>query len=503
MRGAVDRLSEIFLGSEIDPRGNFARTITWLALAGLFSAGLVHWLVFFRFGDFALSGFDWSKEVYYYSVIGESISSQAIPFFANSPTPDMVPPDVDPRFFALPETVISPQVLLLKVMDIGNFVLANTLIMYSVGFLGCLFLRWHFRLSLLPFTFLFLVFNFNGHITSHLSVGHTMWLGYFLLPWFFLLLFELIRGHEGFRTGIAASISIVLFLVILQGSFHIFVWCLIFLGLFGLFNVSHLKTVAAATVAGIVLSAFRLVPAAMALTDWKPSYASGFPTLNTFFDALTYINKDKFAHPITQTFDRSYDVGWWEHDFFIGFLGLGLIAFFGVYLRFQQDTGTGGQGFKQFDWPLLIFVLFSFGVLFDLISDARIPLLSWMERTPARFFIMPLLGLTFISAIRMQHFIANIENIKRNWIFMLVSAAIFVELAHQLAVHSWFWRVEESEAAIALMQIGINQTGQSDSLYTIGVKIGGIVTLAFLISLTGFALLSYSRRRNTSATNSA
>lgn len=494
MAKTVARLSEIFFGTEHEPQDNFARVVIWIALASLFSGGIIHWLVFFRFGDFSLSGFDWSKEVYYYSVIVESISSQAIPFLANSPTPDAIPPDLDHRFFALPETVISPQVFLLNLMDVGNFILANTLIMYSVGFLGCLFLRWHFSLSLMPFSFLFLVFNFNGHITSHLSVGHTMWLGYFLIPWFFLLLFKLIRDSKGFRPGIAVSIGSILFIIILQGSFHIFIWCLLFLGLFGIFNIHHLKTLATAASAAIILSAFRLIPAAVTLTDWKPSYASGFPTLSTFFDALTYVNKDKLAHPIAQTFDRSYDVGWWEHDFFIGFLGLGLIAFFGIYLRFRQDTGVGGASFKQFDLPLLIFVLFSFGVLFDLLSDTRIPLLSWIERTPARVLIMPLLGLTFISAIRMQNFIENIDNIKKNWVFMLVSAAIFIELSHQLAVHSWFWRVEESGATVDLVQIVINQTAHPDYLYTTGVKVGGIVTLSSLILFVGFALISWSKR---------
>jgi hypothetical protein len=134
--------------------------------------------------------------------------------------------------------------LLAPLMNAGNFVLANTLIMYSVGFIGCLLIRNRYHLSLLPFVFLFLLFNFNGHITSHLSVGHSMWYGYFLLPLFFYFLLELLPPSAKIRVGTSIILAFVLFAIVLQGSFHIFVWCLIFLAILGFFNRHSSKDVA-------------------------------------------------------------------------------------------------------------------------------------------------------------------------------------------------------------------------------------------------------------------
>ena len=191
---------------------------TWLVLASIFFVGVLHWAIFFNFGNLPFSGLDtWPQEEYYYSVLRSSVQDRAIPYFVSPARRDarnitsrgtstgqkpvnplhgdlfyetdtsllyvFIEQQWQPwelhsvRFLGIPETVMSPQILLLPLTGLGNFVLINTLIMYSLGFIGCLLVRKRFQLSLLPFVFLFLLFNFNGHITSHLSVGHTMWLG--------------------------------------------------------------------------------------------------------------------------------------------------------------------------------------------------------------------------------------------------------------------------------------------------------------------------------------
>ena len=98
---------------------------------------------------------------------------------------------------ALPDVILSPQVLLLKWLSVGSFVLVDTWLMILLGWIGLLRLRRRFSLSLLSFTWLSLLFYFNGHILSHYAVGHVTWGGYFLLSWFAELVFSLIDGEKG------------------------------------------------------------------------------------------------------------------------------------------------------------------------------------------------------------------------------------------------------------------------------------------------------------------
>lgn len=46
------------------------------------------------------------------------------------------------------------------------------------------------------FSILFLLFNINGHISAHLSVGHATWTGYFLFSWLLPFILELFSGDE-------------------------------------------------------------------------------------------------------------------------------------------------------------------------------------------------------------------------------------------------------------------------------------------------------------------
>src|SRR5262245_20762907 len=141
----------------------------WL-LGVLFLAGAVHWLLFFGLPPRLPAGVgDWAKERRYYTVLGEAVREVRVPYFVSRPIQETR------KFLAIPEVVWSPQVLLLGVLDVETYVAAQTVLLYTAGFIGCLWLRRRYSLSALPFTLLFLLFNFNGHVTAHLAVGHSMW----------------------------------------------------------------------------------------------------------------------------------------------------------------------------------------------------------------------------------------------------------------------------------------------------------------------------------------
>jgi len=174
-------------GEPAAPAGERRRALApALALAFLYLTGVVHWLLFFNLASAAFRGpsfsvEDWPKEYRYYSILQQAVRGDRVPFYVSRPIHTR-------KFLALPEVSWSPQLLLLRFMPVGAFVVANTLLLYSAGFAGLLLIRRRYSLGLLPFAFLFAIFAFNGHVTAHLAVGHSMWVGYFLLPFVLLLL---------------------------------------------------------------------------------------------------------------------------------------------------------------------------------------------------------------------------------------------------------------------------------------------------------------------------
>ena len=467
------------------------KLVTWLVIASLFLGGVAHWLIFFQGGDVPFVEQDWPITEYHYAVLRDSMTERVIPYFVS-------PAAVDTRFLGSPETILSPQVALLPLTGLGNFVLVNTLLMYSLGFVGCLLIRNRFQLSLLPFVFLFLLFNFNGHITAHLAVGHMMWLGYFLLPFFFLLILQLAQHQGPPRLGMSLPLSIIVFGMVLQGSFHFFIWCLLFLALFGLFNRQHWKVAGLTIVLSLWLSVFRWLPAAFTHVGYSKSEFHVEYIFNTFIDALTTISAFQADQPPGLRI-QSGPVAWWELDVFVGIIGVAFIAYFGIYQRFRANPAFERLGLRAFDLPILIFVLISFGVGYELVRYLGLPLISAGEQVPARFFIMSLAALIIISSIRME---LLLDTFNRTVTLKLLSWAATGLMAYQLASHSWFWKIKGSapipdSLPDAVSRFTFNAVDQADFLYTTAVKLGVALSLIGIVVIVALYLWTVTPRRAT------
>lgn len=166
MNGLLDRL--VF-----HPPGNGgpSRLLSTCFLAFLFFLGVAHWIAFFDGANFSFRTYDWPEEFIYYSALRQAIEQRVLPYHTT------VQLSGTTRFLGNPQILVSPQALLLSRMDAAHFVVLNTLLLYGAEFAGCLLLKRRYRLSLSSFTALFLLFSFNGCITSHLAVGHTIWTG--------------------------------------------------------------------------------------------------------------------------------------------------------------------------------------------------------------------------------------------------------------------------------------------------------------------------------------
>jgi hypothetical protein len=370
-------------------------------------------------------------------------------------------------------------------MSLGSFVLVNTLIMYAIGFVGCLMIRNRYQLSMITFTVLFLLFNFNGHITAHLGVGHSMWAGYFLLPFFFLSILELAEGR--FSRTTTVKLAFVLFLIVLQGSLHIYVWCLVFLILLMAFNWQLLKPILFSIVASVLLSSFRLLPAVSALWGKKERFIWSYPTFRDLLDALVTIRQ--------QTPERLRPwgtPGWWEHDMYIGILGVAVIAYFGIYLRFRKKPELEGYEYKAFDLPLLVMALLSVSYFHAFLTRLPIPIVR-AERVATRFIILPILMLSVISSVRMQRLLGMI---RQTFKLRLAAVLALAVMALSFVDHSYLWSIPRLERIFRTKAVDLTVPAIisiQDPLYKTLVQASAIVSLIAGIALLYLALRGHPR----------
>jgi hypothetical protein len=374
------------------PRNHLWPSILWYA--GLFLLGIFVFGNFFEWGGHTLEYHDWANVTGpRFLFLRTAVKSGQLPMHISDPS---TLHGWTTRYLAVADAFISPQLVLLYRLSIQRFNLANVWILYSLGFAGMLALRNRLRLSPVAFAAVFLLFNFNGDILAHYSVGHATWGGYFLFPWFVWLVMRLLDGERSWRWtfGVAA----LLFIIWLQGSFHQFVWLLILLALIGIFVRGTFWAVVRAGFFTFLISAFRILPVLLLYGKTSTAFINGYPSLFALWDSLVNlpqtINYPFFIQGLGQ------GVGSWEMTYYIGLLGGLFLLYFGVYRGLLKRNSP----FSPLLVPLGIFLLLTMGQVFGLLRALPIPLLEG-ERISSRMFSVVLaFGLIF-AAERFQRWL--------------------------------------------------------------------------------------------------
>ena len=456
------------------------RPVTIVVLIVLFALGAFHWAWFIDYGDVTFRVHDWGQEHIYYSVIRQGINTGSIPFHMS-----MRFHQTD-RFMSIPDTNYMPWVLLLPGMTVGRFIMVDLLILYALGFAGCLLLMRKYGLSLIPFTLFFLIFNFNGHIVAHVAVGHTAWSGYFLLPFFFLFLLEMLEGAPARRSSL--KLAFILFAIMLKGSFHLYTWCLMFLVFLLIFTWRHARTVLGAIVASAVLSAFKLIPAAYTLLGRQEKFIWSYPTFRDLIDAMITI---RLESPERLRFWGN--AGWWEFDMYIGLIGLAVLVYFGIMLRFSRSDDLKDVKYGALDLPLVLMTLFSISYFHAFITRLPIPLMR-SERVATRFVLLPVVTLALLSSIRMERVLTRIGKGAKTW---AAGIAALAAMALAFLDHSFLWSVSRLER-VTQLKVEPPVPGlivRDDSGYKLIVVVSILITAAGLVALAYLLFGSRLRRK--------
>lgn len=394
------------------------------------------------------------------------------------------------RALAIPDMLFTPQLILLRWMNPGPFIAWNVILLYGIGFLGLLRFRHTQRLSAIAFTILFILFDFNGHIVAHLSVGHLTWASYFLLPWLLVEIFALMQGKVGWSW--VFRICLWMLILLLNGGYHQFVYFLFALAFLVLVRPDQVKMILAAFAGSILSGAIRFLPLAVNAGNLsRLEYLAGYPYGKTIFDELL---TPAAPGPLINFDGATGVIGAWEATFYLGAVLTVFLIVFGVIVairnRRRADSPVGLL------IPVLGLSLLSMDRIFSfLMSWISLPPLTG-ERVPARIFSIALVLLVGISVVEYQRWL---EDAKEDRLIILGSIGMVMLGANDLWVNFSGWAVSEAarhfkplpfDPASALLK------SYPDPVYVSTFWVGAVVSA---IALAGLGYLAWRNRPQVTA----
>ena len=440
---------------------------TWIVM--LFLGGAILWGQFFNWGNIPLDFHDWAEiTAPRLAVVRDAMIKGVLPLHAGG-TYGLR--GITDRYLSIPDVLFTPQLILLRFLEVGPFILANQWIMFAIGTWGLLRIRRRFSISLAIFTIIFLLFNFNGHLLAHQAVGHENYVGYFLYPWFVLLLFDMLDGDHSWAW--VAKISLVQLGFYLQGSYHHWVWNLLWLGMAGVISYRHFFAVLKSSVFSVLLSMVRILPSALLYEGLSKDFYGGYPVLHDLFTSMVSKKLPQDSLPFMNFYSN---LGYWEFDLYIGYLGLlFLVAGLGLWCwgrlrRRDWSTSTLGKAFLPVALPCLVFIVFAINKNFSFIKDLPIPLLNG-ERVTSRMVILPLVMGIIMAGITLNQWLVE-KRRPWSWIIGLpVVAWLAVDLTH----NTLYWQVTQVFPVFPLTPVDVTTklvANHADPSY-IGMLVAG------------------------------
>ncbi len=466
---------------------NLARIfrITWLV--GLYLWGLYLWGGFFSWGNISLDFLDWGEVTGpRYAMLQSAARQNELPLHAASQASLR---NVTDRYLSIADTPFSPQYYLLRFLSIGQFIFLDTMLFYTLGFIGLVIFFYRYKLSPWVFGVLFLLFNFNGNQTIHLAVGHTIWVGQFLMPYFVLFVFSLAeRQRAGW--GWIMGLALLLLTVLLQGAEHLFVWCLLFLGTMALFNLRLLKPILLGGIFSVLVSLPRLLPPALELSGITHEYLGGFASLTNLLEGLVLLRDPDTIAAVMHS--KTFPLNGWEVDFYAGLAGTFLVLFFGVYLPLRRDHQKNSVP-VQVLLPCLVLAVLSLGSVYGVLIQ-RLPIPPFTgERVTSRMFILPFLFALFLGVIYLQKWMDRTfpDGFGQKMVVPAGLLALSLVEYHDLGQHLQAWSIRYLDGLTYLYpKLAFDPaqhviSNHADPVYTAMLISGGVVALAALLFMGG------------------
>lgn len=386
----------------------------------LFLIGIVYWGLFYFRGDAAIAHGDWIKEQIYLDTLRVAVEQFQMPWAWDKPFYHSAN-----LFMANPEVVFTPDILLLRWLTNNHFFYLHHCIFYAFGFFFVNKIAAQAAWRWPVYVFVFLVFNFNGYLTSHISEGHFQWTGYYLIPAFLYFLYQASREVKLHEANVFAGF--ILGILFANGSFHIAIWLSLFTGFLFVFERHSWCKLLLVLAVGYGLGAFRVIPA-LAYFSSAPSTGvqSGYTDLSLLLNALTQLRAHGFGATTLQ--------GWWEYSLFVGFTGFFLLVF-GV-ATYLLNKLKDKQLNHQWVFAAVLMFLLSLGNTWGILATLHLPF-GAVERLSSRFIVIPFLLSVLVSGCAINSLLTEwcqSERYQRkaSLVFWVLVIFVGVDLFYQL-----------------------------------------------------------------------
>lgn len=470
--------------------GKKAKEQKWfgiLFLIALYFLGIFLWGKLTSWGSVPLNFHDWADiNVPRLAFVRDALRAGVLPLHML----DTIPlHDVTDRFLALPDVITTPQMVLFLFIDVPQFVLFDIFLHYTLGMIGLLLLRRKFELSLFSFSILFLLFNFNGYILSHYTVGHFTWAGYFLFPAFFVLIFNFLDGEQGWWW--VTKVSFLLFYMMLTGGEHPYLWLLIFLGILMLVCWRRAHWIWTAGLFSGLLSAIRLIPPALVLDVYEKkqnfNFVLGYPSIGHILSAMA-LTRAPTDIPIVNFDLDAYQSNYWEFNLYITAIGT-IFVLWGIYRWFKNQNPV----YKELAIPSLVLVLLSLNSVYWVPKLTQIPLFG-SERVASRIMGLPLVVFLMIAVILLDTELRkNTLSLFHKAIGILLFSFVFVDIWNNLKT----WRMSSMAEFFGTHAMDLTKPSignHPDPLYTNMLAISLSITLLTAIFLFAMSWKERSKK---------
>ncbi len=428
----------------------------------LYSAGLIHWFAFIALGHPTYQALDWPLIHQWLDVIKQALLTGRVPYHASYflnefQTHQFIWGD---RFFAIPYITVSPQVLLLGLLSVHAFMKVQLILLYTLGFLGVY--QWVKRLDLSSGAaiLLFLFFNFNGFLVGRMGVGHLQNAGYFLVPWFLLLLYRCLEDkHESYSRSIAHGIefAFLVVFVLMQGSLHT-VYQMVLVGFITmLFYPKKLLWYGGSLLLALIGATYFIVPNilygqyphavdriifggyGLASGDAGAPLIAAKNIITMMVNGIYHI-----WQALTVAYSARFDATW-EYSVYISIVGA--LVLFGSLMTVIAKKRSLIQGVVHRDRFVLAAIVvmgLSFSsVSYHLFNALRhVVLLPSIDRLPSRLFYYPLSVAFLVASTGFDVFVSMVDGKKTKraieWIVLFSMFAL-------LMIHSYGWSVNQTE----------------------------------------------------------
>jgi hypothetical protein len=421
---AVAALAAVFVACAwLDAAVTRFRIPSWLLNVLGLAVGIVGIVWFMRAGRFAWdSTVDGAQNFGYMAALRQAIVHAEMPYYIYT---GQIGTE---RFIANVETPIGADAVLLKAMDISSFFVTELVICVAIGYFGLLRLKRELTMSTFSWSLPVLVFFFNGQILGQLNLVRTQWAGLYLVPWLLVACVRLTANDRSTRN--AAGLALTLAAMVYLGSWHIFMWCVMFLLFLSIWSAPSIAFMLQALIMTALLASARMVPALLTFGLGHNKFITGFERVSGYVEGLA-----------AQGAPLNVDFPWQEFDMYVGYVGFTLVCLGAVPQR-----AASLRHINKLLVPAAALLVLSYGHVYEQ-TLFRLPFFV-SERTVSRLMTIPFLVLALLGCVRLDRWLKN--RTRWHWARMvpLLGAAWF--LIVQLVLRASYTRPDPTGRGMPL-----------------------------------------------------